>query len=77
MNKILFVTGILLITTSSSAYAYLDPGSGSMLLSILVGVVVSVWFYSKSIFYKIRGFFRKNPSENSIDNKENENKKDE
>ena len=77
MNKKLILSGIILITTSSSAHAYLDPGSGSMLLSIIVGIIVSAWFYSKSIFYKIRGFFRKNPSDNSINNKENENKKDE
>ena len=76
MNNKIILTGIIFITLSSSAHAYLDPGSGSMLLSIVVGIVISVWFYSKSIFYKIGGIFRKKSLDNSINSEENENLKD-
>ena len=44
----IFLT-ILVITFSNNALAYLDPASGSAILYILVGVVTSIIFYSRSL----------------------------
>lgn len=42
----------VIITTSSPAYAYLDPGTGSMLVSALVGIVATLFFMLKGIWYR-------------------------
>jgi CDP-glycerol glycerophosphotransferase (TagB/SpsB family) len=35
-------------------YAYLDPASGSMLLSALIGIIATLFFSMKEFFYKIK-----------------------
>lgn len=50
-NKFFLV--VALISLSSPAYAYLDPGTGSMLLSALVGIVATVFFMLKTLYYKL------------------------
>ena len=39
------------------AQAYLDPGTGSMLLSALVGIAATLFFMLKSFYYKAAGLF--------------------
>ncbi|MBO9591148.1 MAG: hypothetical protein J7557_20880 [Devosia sp.] len=39
MPKILFITSILLTAFATPAHAYLDPGTGSMLLQAIIGAV--------------------------------------
>lgn len=55
MNKIVF-TLLLFIAYQPEAYAYLDPGSGSMLLSALIGIIATVFFSMKGAYYKIKSF---------------------
>lgn len=38
--------------------AYLDPGSGSFILQIILASLVGALFIMKSTWHKIRGFFR-------------------
>ena len=40
------------------AHAYLDPGTGSMILSALIGVVAAVALALKMFWYRIVGRFR-------------------
>lgn len=47
------IAGILFFILSSSAYSYLDPGSGSMLLYALLGIVATLLYSLKNIYYKI------------------------
>ncbi len=37
------------------AFAYLDPGTGSMLLSALIGIVATAFFMLKTLYYKLSG----------------------
>lgn len=39
------------------AFAYLDPGTGSMLVSALIGIAATVFFLLKSFFYKGANLF--------------------
>jgi hypothetical protein len=49
------ITGIfLLILFSEPAAAYLDPGTGSMLLQVILGGVAAVAVALKLFWYKIR-----------------------
>ena len=44
---------ILLCLSPSIAFAYLDPGTGSLLLSSAIALFASAIFFFKSIFYKV------------------------
>lgn len=46
----------LLLGCATPAQAYLDPGTGSMLVSALVGIVATLFFLVKGIYYKGTGF---------------------
>jgi hypothetical protein len=46
------------LSLASPAYAYLDPGTGSMLLSAVFGVVAAVALAVKMFWYRLVGFFR-------------------
>lgn len=46
------------LSIASPAWAYLDPGTGSMLVSALIGVAAAVGLALKMFWYRIVGFFR-------------------
>ncbi len=50
----------------ASAYAYLDPGSGSMLLQLLLGGVTGVVVIVKLYWQRVRGFFNRRDSSGPI-----------
>jgi len=41
------------------AYAYLDPGTGSFVIQILIGAVLSTFFAVKMFWKKITAFVRR------------------
>jgi len=45
---------MLLLLTGSDAYAYLDPGTGSMLLQVILGGVAAVGVAIKLYWHKLR-----------------------
>jgi len=47
---------VILLTATPPAYAYLDPGTGSMLFSAVLGVIATLYFLMKNVFYKAAGF---------------------
>ena len=47
----------LFAVASEAAYAYLDPGTGSMLLQALIGAVAGAWIVLRLYWDKIKGFF--------------------
>ncbi|SBV91943.1 conserved exported hypothetical protein [uncultured delta proteobacterium] len=50
--------GVLLVPLFPGvAHAYLDPGTGSMLLSALIGIAATVFFMVKTFYYKAAGIF--------------------
>jgi len=46
------------LSSASPAYAYLDPGTGSMLISAVLGVAAAVGLAVKMFWYRLVGFFR-------------------
>ena len=46
------------LSIASPAYAYLDPGTGSMLISAVIGVAAAVGLAVKMFWYRVVGFFR-------------------
>jgi hypothetical protein len=55
---------VLLITFSAflaiePSQAYIDPGSGSTIMSVIIGLIVSVGLLIKTFWYKITSLFAK------------------
>ena len=51
--------GICLLLISPAAFAYLDPTTGSMVVSAIVGIFASIALAVKTYWYKIKGFFKR------------------
>jgi CDP-glycerol glycerophosphotransferase (TagB/SpsB family) len=59
---------IFTLTIPSPAYAYLDPGSGSLILYFIIGVFATIVYYFKKIFYKVRELFIKDSYKKKLKN---------
>ena len=49
--------GIVLLLGWTNAHAYIDPGTGSAIISTIVGFFVAIGVAVKTYWYKIKGFF--------------------
>ena len=56
--KFLFLI-FCLISYTSPAYAYLDPGTGSLLLQGLIGGIAAVMAFLSIYWQKVKAFFSK------------------
>ena len=54
-----------LLSVSPAAFAYLDPSTGSMVVSAIVGIFASIALAVKTYWYKIKGFFRRDNKQDS------------
>lgn len=49
-------------------FIYIDPGSGSYLVQMIIAGVLASLFYFKNLWRKIKSFFTKNKKEDPSDN---------
>jgi len=54
---------IFLLFVPCTAHAYLDPGTGSMIVQVIIGSVLAGLYMAKVYWRKIVQFFKKNKSE--------------
>ena len=55
-----FVLFVLLIAlVPSTAHAYIDPGSGSAIVSAIIGLIAAIGLALKTYAYKIKSLFRR------------------
>ena len=59
MKILYFVSVIYLITFLSNAHAYLDPGTGSIILTAIISFLALMSLKIKIYFQKIKDFFTK------------------
>ena len=52
------LAGVSALLLPREAHAYLDPGTGSMLLSALISILVTAGFALQSYGYRLLGFLR-------------------
>lgn len=52
---------------AAPAYAYLDPGTGSMIISAIVGIFATLALAIKTYWYKLVGLFRRKPRADAAD----------
>jgi len=50
---------IVLMATAAPAWAYLDPSTGSMVISAIVGLFASLALGIKTYWYKLKRLFRR------------------
>ena len=55
-KKIIFILLSFLFVTQP-AFAYLDPGTGSAIMSLIIGFFVAIGVIVKSFWYKIKSLF--------------------
>jgi len=69
MNKnILLTVSLLLFLWASPVFAYIDPGSGSAIMSAIIGFFLAVSIAIKTYWYKLRsllGFGNANTDDDS------------
>ena len=54
---------VTLLLVSPGVFAYLDPSTGSMVISAIVGIIASIALALKTYWYKLKGFFNRNPNQ--------------
>ena len=72
MKKVI-LTAIILIGSATQSHAYLDPGTGSMAIQVLVACFAAVAIFFKQIWQVLRSIFGK--SINNSPSSENEDEK--
>jgi hypothetical protein len=58
---------VTLLATNLRPQAYLDPGSGSFLIQLLIAGLVGAGFLVKVYWKKIKGLFNRSASKNEDD----------
>lgn len=51
------IVGLTLVSTVSPAWAYLDPGTGSVILQGILGGIAAASVVGKMYWYKLKAFF--------------------
>ena len=54
-----FFASIIFFLAVKNVYAYIDPGTGSYLLQIIVATLLAFLFTVKSYWKKIKGFLKR------------------
>ncbi len=61
----------LLLMSTSNAYAYLDPGTGSILLQGLIGAIAGGLFFAKMYWAKFKTMLGFEAPETTLDDDDN------
>ena len=72
MRKSLSLSFILFFGTTQSALAYFDPGTGSVIMQLILGGIGGVIVISKIYWLKIRSIFRLKPQKKKPVTKDHE-----
>jgi hypothetical protein len=56
---------VSLLMLAVPAHAYLDPSTGSMILSAIVGLLATMALAVKTYWYKLKSFFRQDDDKKS------------
>ena len=59
MNKTFFITFIFFIFLNNKAFAYLDPGTGSIILQSILGAIAAVVAWGGIYWQKVKYFYNK------------------
>ena len=57
MWNVRFIVFAVLVTAWLPAFAYIDPGSGSAIMSLIIGFFVALGLMVKTYWYKLKALF--------------------
>tara|TARA_B100000941_G_scaffold278444_1_gene242790 strand:+ start:969 stop:1175 length:207 start_codon:yes stop_codon:yes gene_type:complete len=57
MNKIIFQSFLIYIFSINNVFAYLDPGTGSIILQAILGAIAAGFSYCVFYWNKVKNFF--------------------
>ncbi|WP_154223995.1 hypothetical protein [Marinicella rhabdoformis] len=66
----LFICLCLLLLFPAVSWGYIDPGSGSAIMSAIIGFFVAIGLVIKTFWYKIKSFFTGKKAEPESDSEE-------
>jgi len=67
---VILFTFTAILMEAKPSYAYLDPGTGSFALQMLIASVVGGLFFIKKMWVKIKGIFSTKKNDESDENRE-------
>ena len=70
-GSFIFIVLFLSLIAPSAAYAYLDPGSGSMLLQLVLGGLAGLAVIAKLYWHRLLGLFGMNAQQEESDSETN------
>ena len=53
------VSILLFLSIGQEAQAYIDPGSGSIIMTAILGFIAAIGYTSRKYFYKLKNLFKK------------------
>ena len=59
MNKLIFLTFFIFLLNYNYAFAYLDPGTGSIILQAILGAIAAGLTFFTNFWQKVKNFFKK------------------
>ncbi len=66
---VLLTSAVALAGFASPAYAYLDPSTGSLIISAVLGVLATVGLALKTYWYKLKSVFRRGDARRNVGTK--------
>ncbi len=57
----------LVVADPTDAHAYLDAGTGSMIIQVLIASIAGALFFLKSYWRKVKSFFSRGPAREAED----------
>lgn len=54
LTRVILLTGFLMIFSFHDAFAYVDPGTGSMVIQVIIGALVAFAVGLKVFWYKFK-----------------------
>lgn len=69
-NAVRIALAALMAGFATPAFAYLDPSTGSMLISAIVGIFASIALAVRTYWYRLKNLFRPRKAESERDEPE-------
>lgn len=66
-NLVFCITAVTVFLWAQPAFAYIDPGSGSAIVSAVIGFFVAVGLAVKTYWYKIKSIFSSSTKDSEKD----------
>ena len=67
MKKIIIISFSFIVLFNTKAFAYLDPGTGSIILQGIVGAIAAGASYCAIYWQKLKNFFNRKSKEKNKD----------